>query len=93
MSETIQDISIEELVAPYDDTDDGQEHFRHVVRPIENAHIDIDGVKMEGLVDLARMQGTFLVALCGYRWTPKRNPTKYPTCPACLERVEEIMGE
>lgn len=93
MTETIEDIDLTEMIAPYDDTDDGQEHLRHVVRPLENGHIDMDGAKMEELITLARMQGTFLVALCGYKWYAKRNPANHKTCPRCLERVEEIMAE
>ncbi len=36
----------------------------------------------------ALVEGTAVVALCGKKWVPSRDPQKFPTCPACAE----IMG-
>ncbi len=31
----------------------------------------------------AYVEGTPIVALCGKRWVPSRDPKKYPVCPDC----------
>ena len=38
--------------------------------------------------DIARayVTGEAIVALCGKKWVPTRDPTKYPICPTCVER-------
>lgn len=36
----------------------------------------------------ARVNGTLLKALCGYEWSPTRNPEHHPICPKC----EEILA-
>lgn len=77
--ETIPDI------APYEDVDDGKDHKTHIVNPPANTHIWEPGMEMKDVVYIARMNGSELVALCGYRWVPKRNPAKYDTCQECLD--------
>lgn len=32
--------------------------------------------------------GTEIVALCGYRWIPTRDPQKFPVCEACRLALE-----
>ena len=32
--------------------------------------------------------GEAIVALCGKKWTPTRDPKGYPICPTCKERKE-----
>jgi hypothetical protein len=38
--------------------------------------------------DVARayVTGEAITALCGKRWVPTRDPTRYPICPTCVER-------
>lgn len=36
------------------------------------------------------MTGTPVRALCGKKWTPKRNPEKYPICPDCKGLFEQL---
>ena len=38
--------------------------------------------------DVARayVTGKAIVALCGKKWVPTRDPSRYPVCPTCLER-------
>ena len=31
-------------------------------------------------------------ALCGKKWTPGRDPEKFPVCPTCKEIYESLMG-
>lgn len=35
-------------------------------------------------VTSAYINGTELIALCGYRWIPTRDPHSYPLCRACV---------
>ncbi len=47
----------------------------------------------------ARINGTPVEALCGYRWVPSRDPKQLPVCPACKEiydmyrMVNDGLGE
>lgn len=91
MTETIQDINIEELLAPFEDSNDGNQHFRHIVNPPANIHIWQPGMDMTEVVTLARMNELELTALCGYRWVPKRNPMNYPPCETCVDKAAELM--
>lgn len=34
----------------------------------------------------AMVTGAAIVALCGKRWVPTRDPSRYPICPTCVER-------
>lgn len=36
----------------------------------------------------AMINGTVVVALCGYAWVPHRDPMNYPVCPQCIEIVQ-----
>lgn len=39
------------------------------------------------------MTGAPVYALCGKKWTPSKNPEKYPVCPECKERWEKLATE
>lgn len=41
----------------------------------------------EALVLEARINGTELIALCGHKWVPYRDPQKFPLCPKCKEMI------
>lgn len=91
---TIQqsDIEIVEELIPYDDTDDGKDHLTHIVSPPENRHISNDlSLEAKDLIDLARVTGEEMIALCGFRFVPKRNPEKYDACQDCIRIAGEIM--
>ena len=34
----------------------------------------------------ALVTGEAIVALCGKKWVPTRDPSRYPVCPTCRER-------
>jgi len=38
--------------------------------------------------DVARayVTGEAIEALCGKKWVPSRDPSRYPVCPTCVER-------
>lgn len=84
--------SLTELI-PYDDTEDGDSHHTHIVNPQGNTHIWHEGMPMQTVVDIARLNGLPVKALCGYTWVPKRNPEKYPACQKCFDIAGIIMQE
>lgn len=36
-------------------------------------------------------QGIAVRALCGKKWTPSRNPEKFPVCPDCKKVYDEMQ--
>ena len=49
-------------------------------------------VKKEKILESA-MTGKPVKALCGKKWTPGRDPEKFPVCPTCKEIYERLKGE
>lgn len=47
------------------------DRFAHYVRKADIVRSNVDGVPV--------------VALCGKRWIPNRDPSGYPVCPTCKE--------
>lgn len=43
---------------------------------------------MKGYVD-----GDTIIALCGKRWVPTRDPERYPVCPTCKEIRAAALGD
>lgn len=43
-------------------------------------------------LERARRTGRTVQALCGKRWKPDRDPSRYPMCPTCAEIVAEAMS-
>ncbi len=58
--------------------------------PGQHAHIvkTEPGVSAAAAVLEARVMGTPIEALCGYKWVPSKDPQRLPVCPACLEIYE-----
>lgn len=63
--------------------------------PAEQAvPIDTDGGDHDRFAHYARkddvarayVTGEAITALCGKKWVPSRDPTRYPICPTCVER-------
>ena len=62
-----------------------------VERPVP---IDTDGGDHDRFAHYARkddvarayVTGEAITALCGKKWVPTRDPTRYPICPTCVER-------
>jgi DUF3039 family protein len=88
---TVQRTITEELV-PYEDTDDGADHRAHIVNPPMNLHIWKPGMEGQDIVDLARLTGEEITALCGFKFVPKRNPDKYKACDPCLKIAGHILS-
>jgi hypothetical protein len=47
-------------------------------------------VKKEKILESA-LTGKPVRALCGKKWTPGRDPEKFPVCPTCKEIYESLM--
>ena len=47
-------------------------------------------VKKDKILESA-MTGKPVRALCGKKWTPGRDPEKFPVCPACKEIYESLI--
>lgn len=61
------------------DTGDGDhDRFAHYVRKADIVRANVDGVPV--------------VALCGKRWIPNRDPDRYPVCPTCKEIKARLFG-
>lgn len=43
-------------------------------------------------VATAMIEGTELVALCGHRWVPWRDPRKLPVCRPCATVLDQMIG-
>lgn len=68
-----------------------------VLERTESAESDGDADRFSHYVRkdrIARSQGSGkpVVALCGKIWTPRRDPSKYPVCPACKEIYAKLSG-
>jgi hypothetical protein len=60
-------------------TDDGDhDRFAHYVPKRE--------------LERARLHGTPVTALCGKRWVPDADPSRYPMCPTCAEIAAERLA-
>ena len=61
---------------------------------ISPERIDTDGGDHDRFAHYARkddvarayVTGEAIVALCGKKWVPSRDPKRYPICPTCAER-------
>ena len=48
-------------------------------------------VKKDKILESA-ITGKPVRALCGKKWTPGRDPEKFPICPTCKEIYDSMMG-
>ena len=84
-------LDIKEELAPFTDTDDGEKHLSHIIHIVNNTHVWQQGMNAIDIIEIARLTGQELVALCGYRWIPMRDPRKYPACKICVDIAANIM--
>ena len=70
-----------------------------VVAPVETpteetSRVDTDGGDHDRYAHFCRkddimramVTGEAIVALCGKKWVPTRDPERFPICPTCIER-------
>lgn len=83
----------DELVIPYEDSNDSARRT-HIVNPPMNYHIQKGQyLTPQQIVDIARLSGLEVVALCGYRWVPKHNPEKFDICDTCIKIAGQLIRE
>lgn len=76
---TITEERIDEDTRPVTGDGDGDhDRFAHIVRKDD---------QMRGYVF-----GETVTALCGKKWVPSRDPSRYPVCPTCKEMVALLRG-
>ncbi len=70
------DVTTEERTAPI--TTDGGDHerFSHYVK--------------KNKILPSAIEGTPVIALCGKKWVPGRDPGRFPVCPECKEIFESL---
>jgi hypothetical protein len=83
--------SLEDIVA-YEPSDN-PDVKAHIVNPDMNRHIWQPGMTAQDIVNIARLQGKTITALCGYRWIPRHDPDKHATCDPCLKIASKIIHE
>jgi len=77
MSDTATDTQTETRVE--EQLDDGDhDRFAHYVRKSD--------------LMKAYVEGESIIALCGKRWIPTRDPERFPVCPTCKEIREAALG-
>ena len=69
-----QTITTEQTDVRLDDGSGDHDRFAHYVRKDDIVRANVEGVAV--------------IALCGKKWIPNRDPKRYPVCPTC----KEIMG-
>ena len=61
-----------------DEGDGDHDRFAHYVRKADIVRSNVEGVAV--------------VALCGKKWIPNRDPDRYPVCPTCKEIRGRLLG-
>lgn len=88
---TIPDVDTGVEIVPFETGDPSLRS--HYVRPADNGvRSGDDPTTARDIVDLARLGGYEVVALCGYRWIPQADPKKHPICEACIDVGAAILG-
>ncbi|RHA38724.1 DUF3039 domain-containing protein [Cellulomonas rhizosphaerae] len=95
MTDTDSRLDVEIDLAPLEHSDDPNLRA-HIVRPIDNGVPNGpkgEGVTAQDVIDLARLNGTEVVALCGHRFVPKHSTVALTACGTCFEAAAAIGRE
>lgn len=79
MSDTIIKEDVEERLSGTDEGD--HDRFAHYIW----------GRNPQAKVTQAMVTGTPIRALCGKKWVPSRDASRYPVCPDCKRIKEELQ--
>lgn len=65
-----------------------------IERPITNDgdHERYAHYVKKGDIVRSNVEGVEVIALCGKKWIPNRDPSRYPVCPACKEIKAALWG-
>ncbi|TQL47454.1 DUF3039 family protein [Homoserinimonas aerilata] len=72
----VLDRELEELLQQEQLEDGDHERFSHYVQ--------------KDKILKSALSGKPVIALCGKKWTPGRDPEKFPVCPTCKEIYEKM---
>lgn len=75
----------QEEIIPYEDSSDNSNAISHYVIGEDNRHIYEPPMTIEDVIDIARITGQHLVAICGAVVVPRYDPTTCPMCKACVK--------
>lgn len=84
------DTSTIEDIVPYEETGN-PDSKAHVVNPSKNLHIWKIGMTSQDIVNIARLTGIHVNALCGYRFIPRHDPDKHAACEPCIKIAGELI--
>jgi hypothetical protein len=70
--------TIEQTDVRLDDGSGDHDRFAHYVKKEDILRSNVEGVEV--------------MALCGKKWIPNRDPDRYPICPTCKEIMEVIRA-
>lgn len=88
---TVEQIETDVEIIPFEKADPAKDKA-HIIRAMDNLHISrVYG--SNDMVDVARMMGLELIALCGHRWIPSKNPNELPVCVPCMKKAHELLSE
>jgi hypothetical protein len=75
---TSTDVDLDQRTDPTTDDSDEEGRLAHIGRSDE--------------VTRAYVTGEMITALCGKRFVPTRDPSRYPTCPRCSAILAQIKA-
>lgn len=78
MSRTAQETAEPTTRPEVDDGSGDHDRFAHYVR--------------SGDLDEAWLEGRAITALCGKKWVPTRDPSRFQICPACKEIKAQLSS-
>lgn len=77
MSDVLEDVKEESVTI--DTTNGDHDLFAHYARKLD--------------IEKSMFEGVEITALCGKKWRPSRDFTKYPVCPTCKDIWEGLAGD
>ena len=93
---TITSVVTEETEVPPPETSNRDPDVRHMVNPAMNMDFQRKYgycEEAQDVVDIARVRGVEITALCGAKFVPTRSPEGLKTCDPCIEEAGRIMNE
>lgn len=78
-STDVLDRELEKLLEGEQLDDGDHDRFAHYVKKDKIMH--------------SALSGKPVIALCGKKWVPGRDPEKFPVCPTCKEIYEKLRDE
>ena len=73
-------------------TEDG-DHLAHIINPTKNLHCWMPPMTSRDVVRVAQEYNIEIIALCGHKFIPSRDPERYPACRACFAIAGILMRE